>query len=102
MARHPNKRDLQRWMDGGADHLDEHVDTCEKCARTLEELAGADADLRPALLTLLAPPDDLEERINERIAARVQDRQDMALFSSLLGVGVETGRVVFEPPSRAS
>ena len=97
MARHPNKRQLLQWLDGEADELDEHVDTCERCARTLEGLESAEADLKPALLSLLAPPDDLEQRINDRIAARVQDRRDMALFSSLLGVSVETGRVVFEP-----
>jgi hypothetical protein len=99
MTRHPNKRQLQQWMDGEADELDPHVDSCEKCARTLDELAGNEADLRPALLTLLAPPADLQERITDRIASRVQDRQDMALFSSLLGVGVETGKIVFEPGS---
>jgi len=102
MARHPNKRQLQSWLEGEADELDEHIDTCNRCARTLEELEGTEADLRPALLSLLAPPADLEDRISERIAARVQDRQDMALFSSLLGVSFETGRVVFEPPGRTA
>lgn len=102
MARHPNKRQLQLWLEGQADELDEHVETCNRCARTLDELESTDTDLRPALLTLLAPPVDLEDRISERIAARVQDRQDVALFSSLLGVSFETGRIVFEPPGRTA
>lgn len=103
MARHPNKRQLLQWLEGEAEELDAHIDTCEKCALTLDELeASAEADLKPALLSLLAPPDDLEDRISERIAARVQSRQDIALFSSLLGVSVETGRVVFEPPGRTA
>lgn len=102
MARHPNKRQLLSWLDGEADELDEHIDTCGRCARTLEQLESSDADLKPALLSLLAPPDDLEQRIQERIKARVQDRRDVALFSSLLSVSIETGRVVFDPPGEAT
>ncbi len=97
IGRHPNRRQLARWLDGDAPELDDHIDGCEKCAQTLDALAAAETtDLRPALLTLLAPPTDLEERVSRRLAARLQSRADAELFGALLGVPIETGRVVLE------
>ncbi len=109
MARHPNRQQLASWLNGDHDHLDEHIDSCEKCASRLGELdttlptAGnldnveaISAELRPALLTLLQPPEDLHERISERITKRLQDRSDADLFGSLLGVPLEAGRIFLD------
>ena len=101
MARHPNQQQLSSWLNGEHTELDEHIDSCVKCANSLDELDTAttdnvsaiSADLRPALLTLLQPPPDLHERISERIAIRLQDRNDADLFGSLLSIPLEAGRI---------
>ena len=99
MARHPNRQELTRWLDGSNAELDEHIDTCTVCASQLDEIDLAEdalvADLRPALLTLLQPPDDLHGRVSHRIAQRLQNRQDMNLFGSMLGIPIEASRLFF-------
>lgn len=112
MARHPNRQQLASWLNDGEGHLDEHIDSCEKCAARLDELDatlptsnGTDnviaisKDLKPALLTLLQPPDDFHERIRDRISARLQDRSDADLFGSLLGIPIEAGQVFLDRSS---
>jgi hypothetical protein len=105
MARHPSEKQLASWLSGEHAHFDAHIDACERCAKTLDEIDVAvgsnvealTAELRPALLTLLQPPEDLHERISQRISARLQDRNDAGLLGSLLGVPLETSRIFFEP-----
>ena len=107
MARHPNSEQLSSWLNGGHEHLNDHIDSCEKCASRLDELDGSlggsvtaiTEDLRPALLTLLQPPEDLHERISVRIAARLQNRHDADLFASLVGVPIEASRIFFDSSS---
>ncbi|NNC79023.1 MAG: hypothetical protein HKN94_02620 [Acidimicrobiales bacterium] len=96
MARHLSGSQLAMWLDGEAPHFDDHVDQCEKCAARLSEVDEPQADLRPALLTLLKPPPDLESRVSARIAARLKAREEMALLGGLLGVSIETGRIMFD------
>ena len=100
MARHPDDDRLLAWLDGDAPDLDEHLADCEDCAKSIDRLAGGEADLRPALLSLLAPPADLATRVSERLAARVQSRRDVELLGSMLGVPVETGRIVLDSGDR--
>ena len=97
MARHPDREQLTLWLDGASSEFNDHIDTCEVCASALSELGPSSAEeLRPALLTLLQPPDDLHERVSERIAARLQNRRDSDLFGSLLGIPFEAGRIFFD------
>ena len=96
MARHPDDSKLMSWLDGVAPELDAHLADCEKCAQSIDRLAGADADLRSALLSVLAPPDDLAERVSQRLAVRIQARRDAELFGSMLGIPMEAGRVVLD------
>lgn len=100
MRGHPNRQELSMWLDGSNAALDDHIDTCEICATSLDELSEpANADLKPALLTLLKPPDDLHERVSARIARRLQDRRDADLFGSMFGVPVEVSRLFFDDRS---
>lgn len=103
LARHPNKRQLSLWLDGQAPNYDSHVDECEHCSAQLEDIAGIDLDtedsnIGPALLVLLEPPSDLEDRVSRRIAERLQMTNDMELFSSMFAIPVEAARVFLEPP----
>lgn len=102
MARHPNERQLARWLDGDAPNYDAHVDSCEHCAAALErivglELSGDHPEIGPALLVLLEPPPDLESRVSRGIAERIRARSDVELFSSLFGVPIDAARIVLEP-----
>lgn len=107
MSRHPNRQELTSWLNGENENLDDHIDTCVKCANRLDKLDNdglgnvepITADLRPALLSLLQPPEDLHERISERITERLQDRSDADLFGSLLGIPIEASRIFLEPKS---
>jgi len=107
MARHPSTKLLSAWIRGEDDlgEHDEHVNSCAKCASHLDKLTeihfdnveAISAEFRPALLEVLAPPEDLHARVSERIAERLQARDDRSLFTSLLGTPVETTRIIVEP-----
>lgn len=95
MARHPKADQLAQWLDGEvADpKIDEHLETCKVCASQLDVISLSvsndnpePSDIGPALLTLLRPPDDLHERVSERLAERLQRREDMELLGSMLGL----------------
>lgn len=110
MARHPKKEQLTRWLDGLEDDpkLDQHLETCEICASSLNAISLSvsndhpePSDLGPALLTLLQPPEDLHERMSKRLAERLQRRQDIELLGSLLGVPRETGEIFMVAPPPA-
>lgn len=97
MARHPNHQKLTMWLDGDYSELDEHMDSCEVCAAALDDIDQVPApNLKPALLTLLKPPDDLHERVSAQIAQRLQGRRDADLFGSLLGIPAEASRLFFD------
>jgi len=102
MARHPKRDQLTSWLNGDdADpKLDEHLETCELCAADLDAISLSvsnshpePSDIGPALLTLLAPPEDLHERVSTRLAERLQRREDLELLGSLLGIPRETGEL---------
>lgn len=108
MARHPNRKELEQWLDGEQvdAKVDEHVSTCAVCAKDLETItltASNDnpepSNIGPALLTLLKPPDDLHERMSKRLAERLQRREDLDLIGSLLGVPRETTELFFAKES---
>ena len=103
MARHLSTKQLTSWLNGKPDHPehDAHIDSCAKCAARVEQLdsdmnnvRAISEEFRPALLAVLAPPENLHVRISERIAERLQSQSDVTLFGSLLGVPVETMKVV--------
>lgn len=104
MARHPNREQLASWLDGSSTHLDHHIEGCAQCASELDQLGEPQsaAEIGSALLTLLKPPDDLHQRVSERIARRLQDRNDADLFRSLLGIPFEAGKLLFEADDSGS
>lgn len=109
MARHLSTKQLTSWFNGAAtdpDHI-EHLDNCTRCANKVEELhltsiennvEPISPEFKPALMAVLQPPEDLHERISIRIAERLQDRDDANLFGSLLGLPVDTTRLLTSRP----
>lgn len=104
MARHLSTNQLTSWLNGDTDQakLDEHLNTCDQCADKIEQLnldnvEPISAEFKPALMAVLQPPADLHERISARIADRLQDRDDASLFGSLLGLPVQTTKLITAP-----
>ena len=96
--RHPPRRRLEQWLEGTDtdSSLDEHVTSCERCAAEIEELAAADDPIQSALQRVLAPPADLQLRVEAGIEARLQNRADLGLLADLMGVGLRTARLLFD------
>jgi len=90
---HPSIRKLQRWLDGHEDGLDKHLASCERCAERIEELETG-GSLEQPLLTLLSPPERLEERLRKPIDERLRARADLSLMSEIFGLPIRAVRVM--------
>jgi len=94
--RHPNDATLQRWLDGDGDTAaDLHIGTCQRCAAHLEAMDSLDdSGIGDALAQVLAPPEDLTDRLTQGVAARLSSRQVMDVLVDLFGAGFETTRLL--------
>ncbi|MEM7273762.1 MAG: hypothetical protein AAF547_11830 [Actinomycetota bacterium] len=94
--RHPSRRALQEWLDrGDNESVDRHVADCQRCAAVIEELTAEDeAALSDALAVAFAPPVDLSDRLQQRVAARLDSRVVLSVMSDLFGAGLETSRLL--------
>ena len=83
--RHPSKKTLREWLAGeGSSEIDAHLDTCQRCSETLEQLDGSDdLDIGDALAAILAPPSDLSDRLERRVAARLDSRMMFGVVTDL-------------------
>jgi len=102
-GRHPSDARLLQWLDTGSpDKVAEHVETCERCAERLEHLdrqgeAHGGAMLGDALVSLLSVPSGLGERVLRGVEQRGRAERELALFAGLMGLAVETGKLVVAP-----
>ncbi len=97
MLRHPNDDLLQQWLEGeGGDDLDQHVTTCQRCASNLEKIDASTGEnaIGAALAELLAPPDDLTDRLADGVAAKLSSQQIVNVIADLFGAGFETTRLL--------
>ena len=95
---HPSRKALQGWLNGEPDadaKLDRHIATCRRCANTIEQLDASDeSNIAEALAQVLQPPSDLSQRLEERVAARLDSRVMLGVLSDLFGAGIETSRML--------
>lgn len=93
---HPSRKALTAWLTGSFDpSLDRHLETCNRCAGTLESIdTGHDAPIGDALATLLTPPADLSARLTRRVARQLDSRIMFDVVSDLFGAGIETTRLL--------
>jgi len=102
---HPSSNRLGVWLDtGDPSGVGEHVEQCERCADRLVELDGEpqtaesdtpSASLRQMLTTLLAPPDDLPQRILDGVESRRDGGDDLRLLGEMFSIGIETAQLMF-------
>lgn len=98
---HPSRRALRAWLLGeDADaKLDAHVAVCKRCANTLEQLdtddvEGSESDLAGALAIVLAPPDDLSVRLEDKVTQRLDSRVMFGVLSDMFAAGIETSKML--------
>lgn len=96
--RHPSASKLRGWLehDLTSPAIDAHIDTCDRCAARLEDLAAPEAPLAVALSAVFAPPDGLVPRLNTGIDARLRNRADLALLAGMLGLPMQTAKLLFD------
>ncbi len=93
---HPNQRRLRAWLNGESDpSLDAHLATCQRCASALEGLdTPDDLAIGDALAAVLAPPDDLSDRLERKVAAQLDSKVMFGVVTDLFGAGIETSRLL--------
>ncbi len=100
--RHPSRADLAAWLEGERPDIDDHVATCERCATTLEELAApSGGPITEALAAVYRAPEDLSERLERRVADRLDSMVMIEVVADLFGAGMETSKLLLteEPPN---
>lgn len=94
---HPGRRRLTAWLERGDPSLDDHIAACHRCATVLEDLGQPDAPVADALRTVLAPPPDLQTRLQAGMTTKMQARDDLRLLVELLGLAGQTLRAMAPP-----
>jgi len=95
--RHPTDDALMHWLadEGEPDEkVDAHLDSCDRCAEVVEGLASGDKAIGDALALVLAPPPDLTDRLEQKVAASLSSRQIIDVVADLFGAGFETSRLL--------
>ena len=102
-GRHPSPERLMGWLESGSpDRVGRHIDACETCMATIEDLS----ELAPALVahlgTTLAAPGEVELRTARAVDARLRDRAALSVLADLFTVGGEWTRLMLddEPEER--
>lgn len=89
--RHPSRPELAVWLEGGAADLDEHLATCDRCARIIEEMeSGEQPMLASALAAVFEPPEGYADRLADHVAERAESQVLFQLATDLFGAGLET------------
>ena len=92
---HPSMKKLLRWLEGEDVGIEDHVTTCAYCSRRLEPLLEeSEVSLRPALLQVLAMPEELPDRLQRGIDERLRARADLTLVGELFGLPLRAARVM--------
>ncbi len=99
--RHPSKRALREWLDSADNSsVDAHLETCQRCATVLEELdTDGGLSIGDALAAVYTPPADLSDRLERRVAARLDSRVVLDVVSDLFGAGIETSKLLLTEDS---
>lgn len=103
---HPGRSKLRQWLDADSppQSVTDHVETCERCARRLEDLAANDSDganaatdnamLARVIKSAWEPPTDLTERVIRGIGVRERNERDLDVMLRLLGIASEAATLM--------
>ena len=98
VLKHPSKKALQEWLSGhhGAE-LDAHIGSCQRCAGVLEGMDDTDPGslaIADALAAVYAAPVGLSDRLQKKVAARLDSRVVIDVVADLFGAGFETSKLI--------
>lgn len=102
MIGHPSKRQLRSWLLGeSSERLDEHLTACDRCASVIENMEEPRTDglIAETLHMILEPPGDLTDRIEVRVAERLDSRQVVGYLAEMFGAGLETSKMLLTEES---
>ncbi len=110
---HPSRSKLRDWLSAlvPSDKVTVHVESCERCASRLIDLADQeaterdqlpdDASLARAVTAEWVPPADLAERVIRTIDERQRNERDLTVMLGLFGIATETASLMLAPePTR--
>jgi len=108
---HPTRSKLRDWLSASdpSDKVTEHVETCERCASRLVDLADSETSgldkatdeawLAQVVRAVWEPPADLAERVIRGIDERQQNERDLSVMFSLFGIATDTASLMMQPES---
>ena len=108
---HPTRSKLRDWLSAAApsDKVTEHVETCERCASRLVDLADSETSgldkatdeawLAQVVRAVWEPPADLAERVIRGIDERQRNERDLSVMFSLFGIATDTASLMLQPES---
>ena len=103
---HPGRSKLREWLVAASPQkaVTDHVETCERCATRLEDLAVNDSDgaaaatdnamLARVIRSAWEPPTDLTERVIQGIDERQRNERDLDVMFGLLGIASEAATLM--------
>jgi hypothetical protein len=97
LRRHPGQHALNAWLSTGAPtRVGRHVDACEQCLATLEQLTSLDDALVAGLGEVVAPPRGIEGRTATAVERRLRDEDALLTFFDLFATGWTTTKVILD------
>jgi hypothetical protein len=97
MRRHPSQQQLQAWLESGSPaRIGKHVDTCERCMATLEELTDLGDSLVAELTDAFAAPTDVEDRTARQVESRLRNEAAFTAFLDLFTVGWSATKTILD------
>lgn len=104
---HPSRQRLLAWLDATDESsgITEHVEQCDRCAARIEELVDQADDQEPSTMTSLGealsvayePPDDINDRVMEKIAQRRLADREMNLLLGLFSIPKDAVELLLPP-----
>lgn len=103
---HPGRSKLREWLvaPSPSASVTAHVETCERCATRLEDLAAKDSDgvaaatdnaiLARTIKSSWAPRSDLTDRVIQGIDERRRNERDLDVMIGLLGIATEAATLM--------
>ena len=90
MIRHPSRKRLTTWADGELEHLTAHIEHCDRCNATLDELTRLDPSLKRGLARVTQPRPGFADRLDVAVRERRRNTEAWSVIGDLFSLGWRT------------
>lgn len=90
MNEHPSRDELRTWLRGEDLAAMDHVEDCDDCLGTLEDLSSLDPALMRTFLLITLPTPGFVDRVVAAVESRRQDGETWSVVSDLFSLGWHT------------